>query len=553
MRNVSLLFAGFALMASTAFAGDGTIRRSDRRIPGRYVVVLEAGSDLASVANHVRNFRGARVRHTYQKGVKGFALELSAADAATLARDVRVRYVEEDAVVSAASWGLDRIDQRVLPLDGSAPSSSGGAGVAVYLVDTGVASDHGELAGRVSEGFTAFEDGNGSSDCNGHGTHVAGIVAGSTFGVAKAASIIPVRVLDCNGAGTVSTVLAGLDWILEQHAASPVPAVVNMSLSGGLSSAVDSAVDGLVAAGLTTVVAAGNASEDACRTSPARVPGALTVGASTETDARAAFSNFGPCVDLFAPGTNIMSAWYADPSESTVSSGTSSAAPFVSGVAALWLESFPDATPAAIAESINSHATVDVLTDAGAGSLNRLLYAPIGDLEQPTGDVQLFADPGFEYGTTFWSSEICTVVKPTGCTGFPTGGSFYQTSFPSRTGNGHDAIGGPANSFLVSSEPLTLPLHIGRAELSVHVWIVTKNKKRTVADTLTIEIRDADGILIDTLATYSNRDATPAYVLRRFDVSKYRGQTIRISFAGMQSQGPPTWFLLDDAALNVWR
>ncbi|HSP14369.1 MAG TPA: S8 family peptidase [Thermoanaerobaculia bacterium] len=549
MRRTALLFASIALVAMAAHSGEGNVRRSTRRIPGRYIVVLAAGADTAAVADTVRNLHGSRIQHTYQRGVKGLAVEISDADAQVLARDSRVQFVEEDSTVSAATtWGLDRVDQRFLPLNGSYVSGESGAGVTVYVIDTGILAEHSDFAGRVATGFNAIGDNGGTADCNGHGTHVAGVVGGSAYGVAKSATLVPVRVLDCNGGGSISTLLAGLDWVLQQPTR---PAVVNMSLGGDASSALDSEVNSLLAAGLTTVVAAGNSNVDACSTSPARVSGALTVGASTETDQRATFSNYGTCVDLFAPGTGILSDWYTSPTAAAITSGTSAAAPFVAGVAALCLEKFPGASPSTVSQTILSQATLDILGDLGVGSPNRLLFSLIDSLDTTTGDSQLLADPGFDYGTTFWTADICTIVNPTGCP--PGGDDLYIESLPSRSGNSHAAIGGPARTFHLTSEGVTIPFTAGRAELSVYLMVVSKDKKASANDILTIEIRDRSGALMETLGTFSNLDTCATYLQHRFDVSRYHGATIRISFTGIQSQGPPTWFLLDDVALNIWR
>jgi len=547
----SALAAALTLAAMTLLGGDGRIKRDARHIPGQYVVVLESGASVANVAETVGKFNGAHIRHTYERGVKGFAIEMSDADAQQLSRDPRVQFVEEDSIVSTSTtWGLDRIDQRSLPLDESYVYGGAGTGVTVYVVDTGILAGHTDFGGRVAAGFNAVDSTGITDDCNGHGTHVAGLVGGSDHGVAKSVTLVPVRVLDCNGSGSVSSLLAGLDWVLLDHQQSGSPAVVNMSLGGSPSSALDNEVNLLLTGGLTTVVAAGNSNDDACKFSPGRVPGVLTVGATTVADQRASFSNYGTCVDLFAPGLNILSDWYSGPTATQALNGTSAAAPFVSGVAALLLEQYPGASPGAVSQTILSQATLDVLTAAGDGSPNRLLFSLLGPLaDSADGDAQLLSDPGFDYGTTFWTFSICDVTNPTGCS---PSFDLDAMSFSSHSKNTHAALGGPTGSYQITSEAITVPSTVRAAELSFYLWVVSKNKK-PFDDLLKIEIRDKTGVVLETLGTFSNLDGCATYIQRQFDVTRYRGMTIRISFESVQNHGAPTWFVLDDVAVNIWR
>ncbi|WP_205665074.1 S8 family peptidase [Caldimonas tepidiphila] len=357
-----------------------------------YVVVFRpnVGNPATEAANLARGHAG-QVRFTYSTALKGFAVRLpdAAADAflAAMARNPNVDRVEVDQPItlsqttqSSATWGLDRSDQRDLPLSGSYSYSTNGTSVRAYVVDSGILAGHADFGGRVSGGYTAINDGYGTSDCNGHGTHVAGTIGGGTWGIAKGVSLVPVRVLDCAGSGTLSGVIAGLDWIA---ANATRPAVVNMSLGGGASSTLDAAVANTVARGIAVVVAAGNDGANACNYSPAREPSALTVGATTSSDARASYSNFGTCLDLFAPGSSIKSAWYTSTTATATSSGTSMAAPHVAGLAAQLLQATPSATPAQLADTIKSAATTGKVTSAGSGSPNLLIYTGAASASQP--------------------------------------------------------------------------------------------------------------------------------------------------------------------------
>jgi hypothetical protein len=282
---------------------------------------------------------------------------------------------------TAASWGLDRIDQAALPLNGTISTSQNGSGVTAYVIDTGVRPDHADFGGRVTSGFTSITDGNGADDCNGHGTHVAGTVAGTAYGVAPAATIVPVRVLSCSGSGSTSGVIAGIDWAVRHHQAG-TPAVANMSLGGGYSAALNAAVAAGVADGITFAVAAGNSDADACNASPASEPSALTVGSTTSSDARSSFSNWGSCLDVFAPGSGIRSAYHTSPTATATLSGTSMAAPHVAGAAALLLAATPSATPSGVSTAMVQGATRGVVSDPKSAA-NLLLNVSSGVAPAP--------------------------------------------------------------------------------------------------------------------------------------------------------------------------
>ena len=347
-------------------------------IPGQYIVVFKRSAPPSAEAmRSVIPMPGVQVRHVYVAALNGFAGRLSDEALAQLAADPNVDYIEQDQVMSAsttqsgATWGLDRTDQRALPLSTTYTYANTGAGVTVYIIDTGILFTHTQFGGRASFGYDAIGDGRNGVDCNGHGTHVAGTVGGSTYGIAKAVGVKAVRVLDCSGSGTNSGVIAGVDWVTANHAAS---AVANMSLGGGASTALDNAVTNSINSGVTYAIAAGNSNRNACSFSPARTPAAITVGATTSTDARASYSNYGSCLDLFAPGSSITSAWSTSTSAINTISGTSMAAPHVAGVAALYKQGNPGATPAQVRAALVANATAGVVTSPRNGSPNLLLF-----------------------------------------------------------------------------------------------------------------------------------------------------------------------------------
>lgn len=346
----------------------------EQAIPGRFIVTLRSGENASAVAAAY----GVRPDFVYSYALNGFAGAMSDAARSGLLRDARVTRVEADGVVhtttaqSGATWGLDRIDQRALPLNGTYSYTSTGSGVTAYIIDTGIQIGHSDLGGRASVGVDEVGDGQNGIDCNGHGTHVSGTVGGTTYGVAKSVTLVAVRVLNCSGSGTWSGVAAGMDWVVAHvHR----PAVANMSLGGGANSTVDDALRRMIGAGVATAVAAGNGNmggvaQDACKYSPARVAEAMTIGATSSTDAKTSWSNYGNCVDWFAPGLNITSDWLTG---TKTISGTSMATPHTTGVAALYLQTNPAATPQQVRDALYANTTKGVVTSSKTTN-NHLLY-----------------------------------------------------------------------------------------------------------------------------------------------------------------------------------
>lgn len=390
IKLISALTSGLLVASSFAAANAVTAKSSD------YIVVYKNNMSTESTTKSLGKL-GIKPKAKYDKVFNGIAASLTDAQAASLRSNANVKYIEKDVSMHSSatqnnppSWGIDRIDQSTLPLDGKFNyQTNAGAGVKVYVVDTGVNAKLPDFGGRVVKGCNAVgklicSPSRSTNDDNGHGTHVAGTIAGTQYGVAKKAKIVAVKVLDQNGGGSSSSVIAGLNWVISNHKPGE-PAVLNMSLGGAASQLVDDAINAVIDNGITVVVAAGNSNTDACTNSPARVQGAITVGAvgdknvdpMGQNDNISPYSNYGPCVDVFAPGTFIMSDWFKG--GATALSGTSMASPHVAGVAALWLAKKPTMTPAQVASAIVSDgnsAQVVVLTDQSSGTTNKLVQVP---------------------------------------------------------------------------------------------------------------------------------------------------------------------------------
>jgi subtilisin family serine protease len=366
--SAAALTSGLLVAAPPARADEAT---------DRYLVTTTSSRVTSAAADDVED-NGGEVDHEFREVLDGFSAELTPAQVAEVRSDPRVEEVVRDGRVQASGnqlsppWGLDRIDQRALPLDRGYGYQQTGAGVTAFVIDTGIRATHREFGGRVSGGYDFVDNDANAADCAGHGTHVAGTIGGRTYGVAKSVSLVPVRVLDCDGGGDVSDVIAGIDWAVKHKPAGG--SLINLSLGGDRSDLLDAAVAAAVDAGVPVVVAAGNADDDACGSSPAGVPSAITVAASDRYDHRAWFSNYGSCVDLFAPGVDIPSAYVDSDTATLVESGTSMASPHVAGILARLLEASPGLTPAQVTAQLLTATTPGKISDP-AGSPNRLAYA----------------------------------------------------------------------------------------------------------------------------------------------------------------------------------
>jgi subtilisin family serine protease len=608
------------------------IKAKGKKVQDAYIVVLEDRvEDVDAIADELVYKARGRKDQTYKHALKGFSAKMSEKAALELAADPRVKYVEEDGEVtiqatqSNATWGLDRVDQRDLPLNSTYVYNATGAGVKAYIIDTGINTAHTDFGGRAINGHDAVDGSLPAADCNGHGTHVAGTVGGNTWGVAKGVTLVAVRVLDCAGSGTNSGVIGGINWVTSDHQAGQ-PAVANMSLGGGASQAIDDAVNASINDGVTYAIAAGNGDQfgnpqPACNFSPARVANAITVGSTTSTDARSSFSNYGPCLDIFAPGSSITSAWYTSTTATNTISGTSMATPHVAGAVALYLEGNTSASPATVASALINNSTLNKVTNPLTGSANRLLYTGFigGGGGTPAPSISGFTPASGGVGVTVTitganftgatavrfngqsasfsvaTSASITAVVPncsssgqisvttaggtatsagsftvTGCgggsgqlllnPGFESGAvSWTQTSGVIDSSTGRPARTGSWKAWLCGYgtthtdyvyQNVTIPATAATATLSFWVRIDTAETGTTIYDRLQVQVSTNGGSTYTTLATYSNVNANSTYVQKTFDLSAYRGATVRVRLYATEDSSLQTSFVVDDTALN---
>lgn len=428
-KLIKYTVAASAVMSCfAATAGEIKGLNAPNAVANRYIVVFKDNAMMSArgvqqtsemVAKGIGNRFGAKVERSFKHVLNGAVITTDVENAKRMADDPEVAYVEADQIMrvnatqTGATWGLDRIDQTNLPLNGSFtyPTSSG---VHAYILDTGIRATHNDFTGRMGNGYTAINDGQGTNDCQGHGTHVAGTVGGTTWGVAKNVTLHAVRVLGCDGSGTNSGVIAGMDWV----AANAIkPAVANMSLGGGASQASDDAIARMTNAGVITVVAAGNDSSNACNYSPARAPSAITVGSTTSSDAMSSFSNYGSCVDIYGPGSNITSASYSSNTGSTSMSGTSMASPHVAGVAALYLAANPNATPSQVTTALVNNSLTSKITGIPSG-VNKFVNIQFlnGDVITPPSGTVLVSGTAQSVSLATNASKLYYITVPAGRT-----------------------------------------------------------------------------------------------------------------------------------------
>ncbi len=515
---------------------------SPTAIAGSYIVVLNdvTVSNVDTMATDLAARYSATVRTTWTHALRGFHANMSASQARRLAADPAVKYVEQDQTVSliatqspTPSWGLDRIDARS-GLDNSYTYPNDGTGVTAYIIDTGIRITHQDFAGAAVWGTNTTGDGN-NTDCHGHGTHVASTTGGNTYGVAKGVSLVAVKVLNCAGSGTTQGVIDGINYVTAQHTTGA--AVANMSLGGSFSQANNDAVTASIADGVTYAIAAGNSNADACTFSPASTPNAITLGATQDNDARASFSNFGTCLDLFSPGVNITAAWGTGDTATNTISGTSMASPHAAGVAAIIKAANPSFTPMQVRDKMVADSTLNVVTSPGTGSPNRLLF--VTGTTQPPGTT-LFEDT-FETNLGWQTNPNGTDTATTGAweRGDPaqtTSGITLQlgttvsgtndlvTGAAAGTGAGSFDVDGGTTS---SRSPAVTLTGTGTFTLS-YSWYLAHLNNASTADFFRVSIVHNGGTtaLFTQAGAAANRAG--AWAAGTSNISAYAGQSVRI-------------------------
>ena len=543
LAGIALAATLSATMVSSPAYAEGTVlgAGSANAVPGSYLVTLkDNGFSVASNATSLAGRYGASVAATFTSAVHGFSARMSAQAARRLAADPSVAFVEQDMVMSIdatqtnpPSWGLDRIDQRNRPLDNSYTFPTTASTVHAYVIDTGVRTTHTTFGGRASSGRDTVDEDNDASDCHGHGTHVAGTVGGSQYGVAKGVAIVGVRVLNCAGSGTTTDIVQGIDWV---SANGIRPAVANMSLGGGVNTTLDNAVANSIASGVTYALAGGNNNGDACSFSPARTPNAITLGATDINDNRASFSNFGTCLDLFAPGVNITSSWMTSDTATNTISGTSMASPHACGVAALILAQNPSFTPQQVRDRMVADSTSGVVIGPGTGSPNRLLFVNNGG---GGGGTTIYSDT-FETATGWTTNPGGTDTATTGAweRGDPEATSSGITLQLGTTVSGtndlvtarlagasagvNDVDGGTTS---IQSPTITLPA-TGTLTLSF-AWYLAHLNNATSADFFRVTVvGSTSSVVLNQAGAATNRAG--AWTTASANITGFAGQTIRI-------------------------
>jgi subtilisin family serine protease len=540
---------GVALASAPADAAEGNVlgAGAPNAVADSYIVVLKdaslSASSVGTTAKSMTSKYNGTVGKVYGAALRGFSAKMSASAARRLAADPSVAYVQQDMIMSidgtqspTPSWGLDRIDQAALPLNNSYTFPDVSA-VHTYTIDTGVLMNHQQFAGRTGNGFDAIDGDTNPADCHGHGTHVAGTIAGSAYGVAKTAIVHGVRVLGCTGSGSTADIVEGINWVTQNHVK---PAVANMSLGGGVNTALDNAVTNSIAAGVTYAIAAGNSNANACSFSPARAPNALTAGATQSNDARSSFSNFGTCVDIFAPGTSITSAWFTSPTATNTISGTSMASPHIAGGAALILGANPTFTPAQVRAAMVGNATSGVISNVGAGSPNLLLRVGAGGTPPPPPPPPpgtVFSD-NFETATNNWvtsgnaatgawqrgnpqgtSSGITLQVDTT-----PSGSNALVTGATAGASAGANDVDGGTTT--VTSPSIAIPAG-GTVTLSFQ-WYLAHLNNASAADFFRVSVVSGGTATQVFNQTGAATNRAGSYAGASVNISQFAGQTIQL-------------------------